>query len=239
MAPGNFAVPRPMRAAYDFGWSGVTAGHGVFDLTQPKEPELRLAASIKTVGLPRRLWRLDATQTAVADARRLRPLWLNQTEIYRSRTLDTRLTFAPESVVRQTRDHPEQTDFMPAKKFKFSEVLDMFTTVLMVRSHPLRVGDTLRFVVFPSTSAFLAEARVVGREKITVPSGTHDAIKLDLRLKKIGKKGELEPHAKFSSGAIWLSDDRDRIVLRAAVEVFVGSVWAELRSVEFAGPPAQ
>lgn len=128
---------------------------------------------------------------------------------------------------------------MPAKKFKFSQTLDMFTTVLMVRSHPLRLGDTLRFVVFPSTSAFLAEARVVGREKITVPSGTHDAIKLDLRLKKIGKKGELEPHAKFSSGAIWLSDDRDRIVVRAAVEVFVGSVWAELRSVEFAGPPAQ
>jgi hypothetical protein len=45
------------------------------------------------------------------------------------------------------------------------------------------------------------------------------------------KKGNaLEPHRKFRSGTLWLSNDPDRILLRAEVQVFVGYVFAELSS---------
>ncbi|MGH7935379.1 MAG: hypothetical protein ACREF8_00020, partial [Chthoniobacterales bacterium] len=57
--------------------------------------------------------------------------------------------------------------------------------------------------------------------------------KLDLQLKKVGKKGELEPHRKFRSASVWLSDDADRLLLRIEAGVFVGTVFADLEAVHF------
>jgi hypothetical protein len=74
---------------------------------------------------------------------------------------------------------------------------------------------------------------VTGREKVSVPAGTFNAIKLDLQLNKIGKKGDLEPHRKFRRGTIWISDNPDRMLLRIYAQIFVGTVFAELQSVQF------
>jgi hypothetical protein len=79
----------------------------------------------------------------------------------------------------------------------------------------------------------LATVTVLGRERLTGPSGAYNAIKLDLQLSKIGKNGELEPHRKFRRASVWLSDDPDRLLLRIQAQIFVGTVFAELQSVEF------
>lgn len=232
MQPGPFPLPRPYIARYDFGWSGVKAGSGTFDFKRAGQRAV-LVAQLKTLGMPRRLWQADASHRAVADLPRLRPISVVQKEVYRSQTQETRLLFSPQGVTKQTRESPEQKEFLKPKTVKEPGALDLLTTVLVARSQPLRQGDVLRCVVFPSNAAFLAEFQVLGREKVTVPAGTFEAIKLELSLKKIGNNGDLQRHAKFKSGTIWLSDDQDRLIVRVAVEVFVGSVWAELQGVEF------
>jgi hypothetical protein len=88
-------------------------------------------------------------------------------------------------------------------------------------------------VVYPATSAYLATVTVLGHERFTGPSGTYNAIKLDLQLNKIGKNRELEPHRKFRRATVWISDDPDRLLLRIQAQIFVGSVFADLQSVEF------
>ena len=90
-----------------------------------------------------------------------------------------------------------------------------------------------RIVVYPATSAYLATVTVLGRERLTVPAGTYNAIKLDLQLSKIGKENQLEPHRKFRHANAWISDDPDRLMLRIEAQIFVGTVFAELQSVEF------
>jgi hypothetical protein len=40
--------------------------------------------------------------------------------------------------------------------------------------------------------------------------------------------GRLAPHKKFRSGRVWMSDDKRRIPIRAEVDIFIGSVFAEL-----------
>jgi len=77
---------------------------------------------------------------------------------------------------------------------------------------------------------------VVGREKISVRAGTYNAIKLDLKLKRIGKHLELEPHKKFRRASIWVSDDAERLLLRIEAQIFVGTVFADLQSVHFDNP---
>ena len=90
-----------------------------------------------------------------------------------------------------------------------------------------------RIVVYPATSAYLATLTVLGRERLTVPAGSYNAIKLDLQLSKIGKEHKLEPHRKFRRATAWISDDPDRLMLRIEAQIFVGAVFAELQSIEF------
>ena len=74
---------------------------------------------------------------------------------------------------------------------------------------------------------------MLGRERLTGPAGTYNAIKLDLQLSKVEKNRELARHRKFRRGTVWLSDDSDRLLLKIEAQIFVGTVFAELQSVEF------
>jgi hypothetical protein len=105
-----------------------------------------------------------------------------------------------------------------------------------LRSQPLKDRSAYHVVVYPATNAYLATVTVVGREKISVRAGTYNAIKLNLQLKRINKRLELEPHRKFRRATIWVSDDSERLLLRIEAQVFVGTVFAELQSVHFDAP---
>ena len=74
------------------------------------------------------------------------------------------------------------------------------------------------------------EIESVGPCTIDLDDGPREAIQLDLKIQRVNtKKGNtLEPHSKFRSGKIWLSNDADRIPLRAEVDIFIGYVFAEI-----------
>src|SRR5436189_196038 len=115
-------------------------------------------------------------------------------------------------------------------------LFDLHSAALYLRSQPLKQGSVYRLVVYAATNAYLATVTVTGREKSSVRAGTYNAIKLDLRLKRIGKQLELEPHKKFRRATIWVSDDAERLILRIDAQIFVGTVFAELQSVHFDSP---
>ncbi len=64
----------------------------------------------------------------------------------------------------------------------------------------------------------------------------YEAIKIDLHLDKIDKNMKLEPHHKFRRATLWVSDDSDRLLLRAEAQIFIGNVFAELQSIQFDKP---
>lgn len=232
-APGPIPPPRSLEADYEFGWSGLHAGEGkaVFKRTPPL---LEFEISGGTSGMVRGLWKLDASQKAEANAATLRPTRVQQTEAYRGKTLKTKLEFTPDGVARSREEKPPQKDDNKVQRFRFPGVFDLHTGLLFVRSQKLTPGQVLTFVVYPSTSPYLARVKVLGREKITVAAGTYDSIKLDLQLQRIADGTmALEPHKKFKSATAWLSDDADRLLLKTEAEIFVGSVWTELQSVKF------
>lgn len=235
--PGQFPPPRPLKAVYHFGWSGVTAAHADFDVSRPVRGQLRLSMHTQTTGFVRTLWRMDTQHSALCQAATLRPIRLQQTETYKDETETTQAEFSVEGVKRQTRVKPAKGLQEKEKHFKFPNVFDLQTALLFVRSQRLSAGDRYRFVVYPSTAAYFAEIEVLGREKLKVASGSYDAIKCQVRLQRVSKKFELAPHKKFKRAFAWLSDDRDRLLLRIEAEIFVGSVWAELQSVEFEPKP--
>ena len=233
--PGNFPQLRPLHASYRFGWAGFTAATGEVHFTAPAVDKFQLDGKGQTIGFVRALWKLDADFHTVANSQTLRPIETQQTENYRKKRLVTRLTFTTKGVTRARTESRDGSTATKTRQFDFNDLFDLPSAMLYLRSQPLTDGSVHRVVVYATTNAYLATVTVVGRSEISVRAGTYKSIKVDLRLDRVGKQLELEPHRKFRHGTIWVSDDRDRILLRIEAQIFVGSVFAELQSVRFDG----
>lgn len=231
--PGSFKGFRATNARYEFGWSGVTAADADVSFGQNAEGDFAIDLSAKTTGIARTLWKMDASGTSVCKSGTLRPVRLTQTEVYKKKTVTTTVDFTAEGPAQLRVLTPPEATPPQVRKFTFAPVHDMFSALLFIRSRPLAQGESVRLCVYPASAAYLAEATVIGREKITVAKKNWDAIKCDLKLNEIESSLVLRPHAKFKKAHVWISDDSDRLLLKVEAEVFVGSVWAELRSVEF------
>ena len=230
---GNFPELRPLHASYRFGWSGLTAATGEVRFAKPSGNKFEFDGTGRTVGLVRVLWKLDVNHRAVASAETLHPIETQQTENYHWKKIVTHLAFTNSGVTATKTEGQGGTSETKTRQFSFPELFDLHSTVLYLRSQPLRDHSVYRVVVYPATNAYLATVTVLGREKVSVHAGSYNAIKLDLQLKRIGKHMELEPHRKFRRATIWVSDDADRLLLRIQAQIFVGTVWAELQSVHF------
>lgn len=226
--PGAFPAPRSMHATYRFGWSGITAATADVR-TSNASNRLVLDGTVRTVDLVRTLWNFEATHVATADAATLRPIEVKQSERVRGKQTSTALAFDAQGVT-ATRGSGK------TKRMGVPNLFDLQTALLHVRSQPLAVGSTSRIAVFPAKDAYLVTATVARRERITIAAGSFNAIALNVQLSKIGRESKLVPYRKFKTATVWLSDDGDRLLLRAEAEVFVGSVFAELQNVEFDKP---
>lgn len=231
-APGNFPPPPSLTASYDLGWLAFTGAHADITFSRPQKSTLELKAHGGTIGLVRRLWKLDADYVARANAKTLLPIDLKQTERYSGYTIRTTLKFTNREVW-QLRSSTRDQKPAKWKHVKFPDLRGLFSALLYIRSQPLAKGQTWSLVVYPQSTAYLAQVKILGKEKIQLAGKTYPAFKMDLKLKKITKKFELEPHKKFKSATAWISDDANRIPLKIEADVFVGSVWAELRKVQW------
>jgi len=228
--PGNFPELRPAHTTYHFGWSGFTAGTGDIHFSKTTDKHFELEASGRTIGLVRALWKLDASYRGLVNAEKLRPIESKQVEIYRKKKLVTDLSFTDSGV---TRARTENEGAKSTKGFNFPGLFDLHSALLYLRSQSLTEHSVYRIVVYPASSAYLTTVTVLGRERVAVRAGAYNAIKIDLQLKRIGKGFELEPHRKFRRAIIWISDDANRIPLRIEAQIFVGTVFAELQTVQF------
>lgn len=222
-----------MHAKYGFGWSGFPGAAADVRLTKPSADRFQLNGTIHTTGLVRALWKFDATHTSSVDSGTFHPLEMKQSENVRNKKTVTSLSFDSSGVISKETETPGKSGGAKIRRFDSPYLFDLYSALLYLRSQSLQDRSIQRIVVYPATSAYLATATVLGRERLSGPSGIYNAIKLDLQLSKIGKNRELEPHRKFRRATVWLSDDSDRLLLRIQAQIFVGTVLAELQSVEF------
>src|SRR5437879_4179188 len=234
--PGTFRELRPLHASYRFGWSGFTAATGDVHFNKPSGDKFQFDGTGRTIGFVRALWKLDVNHRAVANAETLHPIETQQTENYRSKKIVTNLTFTAAEVTRTRTEGEGAAAKTTTRQFSLPNLFDLHSAALYLRSQLLNDRSVNRIVVYPATNAYLATLSVVGREKVSVRAGTYNAIKLDLKLKRIGKHPELAPHKKFRRASIWVSDDAERLLLRIEAQIFIGTVFADLQSVHFDNP---
>jgi Protein of unknown function (DUF3108) len=238
---GAFPPIKPFTGEFRFGWSNIEAATAKSTFVR-RGDKMIVDVSGGTTGLARTLWQLDATHHAELFFPQLDPIGFQQTETYAKRTVKMKAEYRPDGLwrLRTVRPGPGGEKW---KHIKFGPVYDMITGMLFIRSQPLADKDKIRLIVFPGDTPFLTDVTVLGRENIKIGGKTIPAIKLDFRPQRIEKnkqkdsKGKeayhLEPHGKFTRGTVWISDDQYRVPLRSEVDIFIGYVFAELKSITF------
>ena len=231
--PGPFPLVRPFSGEFRFGWSDIGAASAKARLWYSGD-SIFVEIEGGTDGLARALWQLDARHKAVILKEGLKPVAFEQLEKYAKKRVRTEAVFKPDGLWRIRAVTPGPKDVAKWKRIKVEPVRDIISAMLFIRSQVLNDGDTIGVVAFPGDAPFLVEVTVARHEQIRVAGVSRKAIKLDFQIQRIEeKKHRLAPHGKFRSGSVWLSDDENRIPLRAEVDVFIGYVYGELASLRF------
>jgi hypothetical protein len=231
--PGPFRNLRPLTVHYAFGWNGFTAASGEVHVAKTTSGRIEFQVTGGTIGFARTLWDYDVKHVASVEAQTLRPIDVKEVEKMRSKHITTDLVFTADGVTSAREERKDEQVKSKTRKFDFPGVQSVNSALLHLRTQSLTDGAVHRTVVYPATSAYLCTATVLGRERLSVPAGTYNAVKLDLKLNKISKERELLPHKKMKKATVWVSDDVDRVVLRIEAQIFIGTVFAELQSIEF------
>ena len=234
---GAFPPPRSFTANYLVTWSDVEAARVEAKCASPTGgAEIQTIIKAATTGGARVLYKLDANAKCIADRRTLRPVRFEQRQDASGKHGYTRVDFSAQEAVRNNVD-PSLPGADPTKgkvrHFPYPGMFDMHSALLYLRSLPLADGDQKTFPVVAANTPYLVTITVQGHERVKTCAGEYPAIVCSLALEKINKFGELEAHKGFKSARAWISDDGDRVLLKIATQVFVGSVNLELEKVTF------
>jgi len=102
-------------------------------------------------------------------------------------------------------------------------VLDMLSSLYYVRSQPLEVGKDVTFDIINREERYPLVVKVLGKETVKTKAGKFNCWVVEPQF-----RGEGIFVAKGKSLKVWLTDDQYRMPVKMSVEVFIGSVYAEL-----------
>ncbi len=103
------------------------------------------------------------------------------------------------------------------------QVLDMLSALYYVRSQSLEIGKDLVFDIINREKQYPLLVKVLKKEKVKTSAGKFDCIVVEPQI-----RGEGIFVAKGKSLKVWLTDDAYKMPVKMSVEVFIGSVSAEL-----------
>lgn len=229
--PGPYNKLRPVAISYGLSWKGrMNAGKMHFALTEPYAGVYLAKASGQSVGLPRALFPYNFSGSSQTSADTLKPLTFNFNDRMKTKSYRYSLLFQPQQLV----SHTDLTDLKTGKKTPYHRVYrfendtarDLMSTILYLRSQPLKNGDHISLVTATFNKPYLTNFTVLGREQKVVNRRKYNSIKLDLHIRKIKGDMSTEEYSKIDKATIWISDDEFRLPLEFHGDIFVGYISA-------------
>ena len=236
--PGPYAGIRPVQLAFDLGWKNkINAGKFTVTIKETRrngQPIYIGEASGKTTGMARLLWPYDVQAKAYVNRKSLRPEIFELKEKERNRINQYRMRFEPDKLVcDMIWSNPKKNGGKPRTgtyQFHHDFLHDILSAVFYIRSQELAQNEKVSLMISPFNKPYLANFKVIGREKHKTRRKTHKTIKLDVTINKIRPDYSLGTYSKVKKISLWITDDEYRFPLELQAEVFVGYVTASLTS---------
>jgi hypothetical protein len=209
------------RLVYDLSWTGIPVGTATQELIE-RGGERRIISTARSNDWLSTFFPVDdRTESTLA----ISGTYPGEPRIFRmlfkegGRTRDREIVFNRQAGTARfhNRVSGESTDVAISP-----DTLDIYSSFYYVRHQPLVPGRSLYISVLDSKKLHRIEVRVLKRERVRVPAGEFDTVKVEPMVKPEGvfegKRGAY----------IWLTDDSRRIPVKAQTKVTVGSVTAVL-----------
>jgi len=218
---------KPCMVQYRISWNGMLEAGKLNFVFGAKDPDAPSDYTVKvqggSTGMAAKLYPNKISMVSRLDPATLKPRSFVGIEDERDEVNRTESTWSGFLVksTRTTRNTKTNVQVSKDSEFKFSPVYDIISSILYVRSQPLKDGDNLTLALTPYNTPYLAKIHVDGREKFE----NHDAIKLTVGLQKIDADSKkLLPYKKFKSATLWLADDNERLPIELRSELFIGDI---------------
>lgn len=233
---------KPCRLRYSLSWNHlINAGEASIKMTNGKgegpaaNETLIGEATARSSGVARLLWTYDCELKSQVDKGSLRPLWFEHSETENSETVSYRTDFKRGSVVTVRYEKEGETGkIKPSKRtFKYENAYDLLSSILCLRSLPLKNGNTITAVIQPFDKPYLVSFEVQGRELREYQGKDCKTIKLGVKIRKINKDLTLKDYKKLKTATLWVSEDEYRLPLEIRADIFIGYVAATLVARDF------
>jgi len=240
--PGKEPRLKPCRVRYSLSWNNlINAGEASIMMRygekggQASSNILLGEASARSSGPARILWTYDCELKSEVDKYSFRPLWFEHSETENKETVSYRTDFKPDRVVTIRQEVDPKTGKIKSSKrtFRYANVHGLLSSILCLRSLPLKDGETITGVIQPFDAPYLVSFDVQGRESRKYQGKEHDTIRLGVKIQKINKDLTLRAYKKMKTATLWVSEDEYRLPMEIRADIFIGYVAATLVERDF------
>jgi len=210
------------RFTYALTWLGIRAGTATLEVAEAAPVEgraaLRLLTTATSSPVVTKFYPVDNRVESIVDAETLLPyrMVFRRREGKRNNDFDVTFNYATRTITSIKDGVPEQVPLLP-------QTFDSIACLYYVRTlAPLAPGTSLLFNVHHDRKNYKLEVRVEGTEKVKVPSGTADALRVLAIMPFQGiflNQGNVQ---------VWLSNDGKRVPVMMKAKVVIGSVMARI-----------
>lgn len=232
LAAGVQSAPAPSSSGHPFApgerftyaltWLGIRAGTASLEVAEAPPVEGRAALRLLTTAVSSpmvtKFYPVDNRVESIVDAETLLPyrMVFRRREGKRNNDFDVTFNYATHTITSIKDGVPEQVPLLP-------QTFDSIACLYYVRTLASLVpGTSVAFNVHHDRKNYKLEVRVEGTEKVKVPSGTADALRVLAIMPFQGiflNQGNVQ---------VWLSNDGKRVPVMMKAKVVIGSVMARI-----------
>lgn len=230
-------VAPPIEEAFEYklSWNGIPAAY--LTMTYMDDEALswsQLQAKVRTSDFVDLFWSLRGSLWGALDTRRWTSTGFSFHRYIRSEPESTVITIGDDGSMTGTHTRPGRDD--EVQTLVAPGLTDPAAAILEMRHRLPAEGETMSFDVFTGEARYKIDFTNVGRERLSLAGGEFDAIHLEPKFWRVGKKDD-----RVRQMSWWVTADKPHTLLRIRSDVFVGAVYCDLVSrtkISGGAPPA-
>lgn len=226
-------TPAMGRYTYEVSWNGIPAAEGTVDVGGDSL-NYRIVASAHTYSVIDILYKLRYRAEGIISAVDMSPIRtvISQQENSKVKNWDIKFQSDGEiESVKSQKGKPDEVIRFNSNNF----TLDPIAAAFLARGLEWQEGETKQFDTFNGKTRYLISLTASGKETVRYNGESRDCWVISPKVTKIATD---EPQHKLREAKIYLSDDKDRDIIKIVSSVFIGSVTTKLISFEPSGLPS-
>ncbi|MFC1852860.1 DUF3108 domain-containing protein [candidate division CSSED10-310 bacterium] len=214
---------------YEVSWMGIIAGKS--QMVVGESEKLRdvdvwpLRSSAETSGLVKKLYKIDNKTVSFLDPTFCYPVRFEVDQYTGGRKEKIELNFFQKKrLIEWSRSYKGKQSSGTSDITR--GVQDSLSSIYYLRNQDLQVGHEIKIPIFASRKKWMLQADIVQTEKIVVPAGTFQTLKVKPIMLP---ESEGKPKGTMT---LWLTNDARHIPVQISSEVAVGSVIMKMVSMK-------